>query len=44
MNCTEDDLMRSGTISFHAPNNNGFFLQAYALQTVLNRQLGMEKK
>lgn len=36
--------MRTGTITFHAPNNNGSFLQAYALQTVLNRQLGVENE
>ena len=32
--------MKTGTITFHAPNNNGSFLQAYALQTVLKNQLG----
>lgn len=32
--------MKTGTITFHAPNNNGSFLQAYALQTVLKKQLG----
>lgn len=33
--------MKTGTITFHAPNNNGSFLQAYALQTVLQNQLGV---
>lgn len=28
--------MRTATITFHAPNNNGSFLQAYALQKFLN--------
>ena len=32
--------MKTGTITFHGPNNNGSFLQAYALQTVLKNQLG----
>ena len=27
--------MRTATITFHAPNNNGSFLQAYALQKYL---------
>lgn len=27
--------MRTATLTFHAPNNNGSFLQAYALQKVL---------
>lgn len=27
--------MKTGTITFHAPNNNGSFLQAYALQNIL---------
>lgn len=30
--------MKTGTISFHASNNNGSFLQAYALQRVLINQ------
>ena len=30
--------MKTGTITFHAPNNNGSFLQAYALQKVLIRE------
>ena len=33
--------MRTATITFHAPNNNGSFLQAYALQTTL-RKLNIE--
>lgn len=32
--------MKTGTITFHAPNNNGSFLQAYALQTVLQSKIG----
>ncbi len=36
--------MKTGTITFHAPNNNGSFLQAYALQTVLQSQLGIENE
>lgn len=37
--------MKTGTITFHAPNNNGSFLQAYALQTVLKNQLeGVENE
>lgn len=28
--------MKVGTLTFHAPNNNGSFLQAYALQNILN--------
>lgn len=36
--------MKIGTITFHAPNNNGSFLQAYALQTVLQKQLGIENE
>lgn len=27
--------MKTGTITFHAPNNNGSFLQAFALQNIL---------
>lgn len=27
--------MKTATITFHAPNNNGSFLQAYALQKYL---------
>lgn len=27
--------MKTGTITFHAPNNNGSFLQAYALQKII---------
>ena len=36
--------MKTGTITFHAPNNNGSFFQAYALQTVLQSQLGVENE
>lgn len=36
--------MKTGTITFHAPNNNGSFLQAYALQKVLIRELGVENE
>lgn len=36
--------MKTGTITFHAPNNNGSFLQAYALQTVLKKRLGGENE
>lgn len=36
--------MKTGTITFHAPNNNGSFLQAYALQQVLTRELGIENE
>lgn len=36
--------MKTGTITFHAPNNNGSFLQAYALQTVLRKQLNVENE
>jgi len=35
--------MKTGTLTFHSPNNNGSFLQAYALQTVLNN-LGYENE
>jgi len=35
--------MKVGTLTFHAPNNNGSFLQAYALQRVL-LELGMENE
>lgn len=31
--------MKTGTITFHVPNNNGSFFQAHALQTVLQNQL-----
>ena len=36
--------MRTGTITFHAPNNNGSFLQAYALQKVLTCELNIENE
>lgn len=36
--------MKTGTITFHAPNNNGSFLQAYALQQVLTREIGVENE
>lgn len=36
--------MKTGTLTFHAPNNNGSFLQAYALQTVLRTELGVENE
>ena len=35
--------MKVGTLTFHAPNNNGSFLQEYALQNVLN-DLGIENE
>ncbi|MFR2776299.1 MAG: polysaccharide pyruvyl transferase family protein [Anaerostipes sp.] len=34
--------MKTATLTFHAPNNNGSFLQAYALQQVLTKCLGVE--
>lgn len=36
--------MQSATLTFHAPNNNGSFLQAYALQQVLVREYGVQNK
>lgn len=36
--------MRTATITFHAPNNNGSFYQAYALQKVLTNILGIENE
>ena len=36
--------MRTATITFHAPNNNGSFFQAYALQKVLTEKLGVENE
>lgn len=36
--------MKTGTITFHAPNNNGSFLQAYALQNVLMSKLNIENE
>lgn len=44
MNYIEDELMKTGTITFHAPNNNGSFLQAYALQNVLKNRLNVENE
>lgn len=35
--------MKVGTLTFHAANNNGSFLQAYALQKVLN-EIGIENE
>ncbi len=34
--------MKTATITFHAPNNNGSFLQAYALQQILTNEVGVE--
>lgn len=34
--------MRTATITFHAPNNNGSFFQAYALQKVVIDQIGVQ--
>lgn len=36
--------MTTGTITFHAANNNGSFLQAYALQQVLEREYGVQNE
>lgn len=36
--------MKTGTITFHAPNNNGSFLQAYALQKILLDKLGVDNE
>lgn len=36
--------MKTGTITFHAPNNNGSFLQAYALQSVLLDKLHIDNE
>jgi len=36
--------MRTATITFHAPNNNGSFFQAYALQKVLTEVIGAENE
>ncbi len=36
--------MKTGTITFHAPNNNGSFLQAYALQQILMKELGVDNE
>ena len=36
--------MKTETITFHAPNNNGSFLQAYALQKILINKLNVENE
>lgn len=36
--------MKTGTITFHAPNNNGSFLQAYALQNILINECHVENE
>ena len=36
--------MKTSTITFHAPNNNGSFLQAYALQKVLEERFCVENR
>lgn len=36
--------MKTGTITFHAPNNNGPFLQAYALQNILMDECHVENE
>ena len=36
--------MKTGTITFHAPNNNGSFLPAYALQQILVKELGVDNE
>ncbi|MGN1167493.1 MAG: polysaccharide pyruvyl transferase family protein [Lachnospiraceae bacterium] len=36
--------MKTGTITFHAPNNNGSFLQAYALQNTLINQCHVQNE
>lgn len=36
--------MKTGTITFHAPNNNGSFLQAYALQNILIDECHVENE
>lgn len=36
--------MKTGTITFHASNNNGSFLQTYALQKVLTSELSIENE
>lgn len=36
--------MKTATITFHAPNNNGSFFQAYALQKVLTERLGVDNE
>ena len=36
--------IKTGTITFHAPNNNGSFYQAYALQNVLVNKFGLNNQ
>lgn len=36
--------MKTATITFHAPNNNGSFFQAYALQKVLRDRFAVENQ
>lgn len=36
--------IKTGTITFYAPNNNSSFLQVYALQKVLEEQLCVENE
>ena len=36
--------MKTGTITFHASNNNGSFLQAFALQQVLTKEMAVENE
>ena len=36
--------MKTATITFHAPNNNGSFFQAYALQQILKNDLHVENQ
>lgn len=36
--------MKTATITFHAPNNNGSFFQAFALQQVLKNELQVENQ
>lgn len=35
--------MKTATITFHAPNNNGSFLQAYALQKYITTHFDNDK-
>lgn len=36
--------MKTGTITFHAPNNNGSFLQAYALQKIITGECHVDNE
>lgn len=36
--------MKTGTITFHAPNNNGSFLQAYALQKIVKNECRVDNE